>query len=88
MAQAATYAAGIEEILSHHTLPNGTKFSLENIGNMSTEDLLAANFTQDEIDQIREWRSQLLQANESLLEMRKTITDKLISAFEDLNEKV
>lgn len=88
MAQAATYAAGIEEILSHHALPDGTKFSLENIGNMSTEDLLAANFTQDEIDQIQEWRSSLLQANESLLEMRKTITDKLISAFEDLNEKV
>ena len=88
MAQAATYAAGIEEILSHHTLPDGTKFSLENIGNMSTEDLLAANFTQDEINQIQEWRSSLLQANESLLEMRKTITDKLISAFEDLNEKV
>ena len=88
MAQAATYASGIEEILSHHKLPDGTTLSLENIGNVSTEDLLAANFTQDEIDKIREWRSSLLQANESLLEMRKTITDKLISAFEDLNEKV
>ena len=82
MKKVTTYTTGLEDILSRHG------FSLSDLNNLSVEDLNAAGFTQSEIDQIKEWRSELLKANQDLLEMRKTITDKLISTFEDLNEKV
>ena len=77
-----TYTDGLGEILSRHG------FSLTDLNNLSVEDLQNAGFTQDEIDQIKEWRSELLTANKDLLEMRKTIVEKVISALNDLNEKV
>lgn len=82
MKKVNTYTEGLEAILAQHG------FSLADLNNLTEEDLRNANFTQSEIDQIRDWRSELLQANQDLLEMRKTIVDKLISAFDDLNEKV
>lgn len=77
-----TYTDGLGEILSRHG------FSLTDLNNLSVEDLQNAGFTQDEIDQIKEWRSELLTANKDLLEIRKTIVEKVISALNDLNEKV
>lgn len=82
MKKVNTYTTGLEDILSRHG------FSLSDLDNLSVEDLNAAGFTQSEIDQIKEWRSELLKANKDLLEMRKTIIDKVINAFDDLNEKV
>lgn len=82
MKKVNTYTEGLEAILAQHG------FSLADLNNLTEEDLRNANFTQSEIDQIKDWRSELLQANQDLLEMRKTIVDKLTSAFDDLNEKV
>ena len=82
MKKVNTYTTGLEDILSRHG------FSLADLNNLSIEDLQNAGFTQDEIDQIKEWRSELLTANKDLLEMRKTIVEKVISALNDLNEKV
>lgn len=82
MKKVNTYTTGLEDILSRHG------FSLSDLDNLSVEDLNAAGFTQSEIDQIKEWRSELLKANQDLLEMRKTIIDKVINAFDNLNEKV
>jgi hypothetical protein len=45
---------------------------------MSNEDLLNIGLTQDEVDQIRDYRSALLEENKTLMEIRTTITDKVI----------
>ena len=73
---------GLQEILAQNGL------TLEDIDNMSADELKGAGFTQDQIEQIQEWRSELLKANSALLEMRKTIIEKVINAFNDLNDKV
>ncbi len=88
MTQAAAYQAGIEDILSRHKLADGTQLTIDNIGSMSADELKAAGFTQDEIDQLKEWRSALLEANQTLLEMRTTIVDKVLSVLDDFNEKI
>ena len=76
------YQKGLEEIL------NNKGFSLEDLANLTDEDLIMADFTEAEIEQIREWRSEILNTNKELLGMREQIVDKILDAFDDLNERV
>ena len=86
--QASVYRKGINDILSHHTLDDGTQLSLENIGSMTTDQLLAAGFTDAEIQELQKYRSELLQLNQQLLEMRDTVADKVVDALEKMNEEI
>jgi hypothetical protein len=56
--------------------------------NLTDGDLAAANFTEKEIQQIREWSNALLDTNKELLKMRDTVIDKVIDAFNAVNEKI
>lgn len=76
------YQKGIEEILGHHGL------SLTDLDNKSPEDLMKAGLTADEISQIRDWRSAIVETNTELLGMRETIVDKVVDSFTELNDKV
>lgn len=76
------YQAGLEEILGRKG------FSLDDLDSLTDLDLASANFTQAEIDQIREWKSELMDANKELLKMREEVIDKVIDGFDKLNEKV
>ena len=76
------YQAGLEEILGRKG------FSLDDLDNLTDLDLASANFTQAEIDQIREWKSELMDANKELLKMREEVINKVIDGFDKLNEKV
>lgn len=82
MKKVNTITAGLQEILAQNGI------SIEDLDNMSAEDLEAAGFTQAQIDQIREWRSELLKANQDLLKMRDTIVNKVIDSFNELNDKI
>lgn len=76
------YQAGLEEILGRKG------FSLDDLDSLTDLDLAQANFTQAEIDQIREWKSELMDANKELLKMREEVINKVIDGFDKLNEKV
>ena len=76
------YQAGLEEILGRKG------FSLDDLDSLTDLDLAQANFTQAEIDQIREWKSALMDANKELLKMREEVINKVIDGFDKLNEKV
>ena len=82
MKKVNTITTGLQEILAQNGI------SIEDLDNMSAEDLEAAGFTQAQIDQIREWRSELLKANQDLLKMRDTIVNKVIDSFNELNDKI
>lgn len=86
--QASVYRKGINDILSHHTLADGTQLSLENIGSMTTDQLLAAGFTDAEIQELQKYRSELLQLNQQLLEMHDTVTNKVIDSLQKMDEEV
>lgn len=81
------YSEGLMELLSNHGIN-----SLEELDNLSVDDLKAKEFTEDEIDQIREWKSSILEANQELLEMRNTIQEKVLDSFnqfsDDLQEQM
>ena len=71
------------ELLSNHGIN-----SIEELDKLTVDDLKAKNFTEDEIDQIREWRSSILEANQELLEMRATIQEKVLDSFNQFSEDI
>ena len=75
------YSEGLMELLSNHGIN-----SLEELDNLSVDDLKAKEFTEDEIDQIREWKSSILEANQELLEMRDTIQEKVLDSFNQFSD--
>lgn len=78
-----TYSDGLLELLNNHGIN-----SIEELDKLTVDDLKAKNFTEDEIDQIREWRSSILEANQELLEMRATIQEKVLDSFNQFSEDV
>lgn len=78
-----TYSDGLLELLNNHGIN-----SIEEFDKLTVDDLKAKNFTEDEIDQIREWRSSILEANQELLEMRATIQEKVLDSFNQFSEDI
>ena len=78
-----TYSDGLMELLSNHGIN-----SIEELDKLTVDDLKAKNFTEDEIDQVREWRSSILEANQELLEMRATIQEKVLDSFNQFSEDI
>lgn len=78
-----TYQKGLMELLSNH----GIK-SIEELEGMSEADLKAKGFTAKEIEQLRDWRSELLSSNQELLEMRNTIQEKVLDSFNQFSEDI
>lgn len=78
-----TYQKGLMELLSNH----GIK-SIEELEEMSEADLKAKGFTAKEIEQLKDWRSELLSSNQELLEMRNTIQEKVLDSFNQFSEDI
>ena len=64
------------------------KNSIEELNGLSDSQIEALGFNKDEIDALKDYRSQLYESNQALLEMRRTITDKVSDTFDTFNEKV
>lgn len=75
--------AAISEILGRHGVN-----SIEELNGLSDSQIEALGFNKDEIDALNDYRSQLYESNQALLEMRRTITDKILDTFDTFNEKV
>lgn len=75
--------AAISEILGRHGVN-----SIEELNGLSDSQIEALGFNKDEIEALKDYRSQLYESNQALLEMRRTITDKVLDTFDTFNEKV
>lgn len=83
-----TYKSGIMEIFGNHGLTEddmnkwlaGDASMQEKIGNMS--------FTEDEVASLREYTQGLMETNEAAIELRQSVHDKMLSTFEEWNEKI
>ena len=78
-----TYQKGLIELLNNHGID-----SIEELEGMSEADLKAKGFTAKEIEQLRDWRSELLSSNQELLEMRNTIQEKVLDSFNQFSEDI
>lgn len=78
-----TYQKGLMELLNNHGID-----SIEELEGMSEADLKAKGFTAKEIEQLRDWRSELLSSNQELLEMRNTIQEKVLDSFNQFSEDI
>ena len=45
-------------------------------------------FTTDEVDNLRDYHNSLIETNESLIELRETMHDKVLESFESFNEEM
>lgn len=75
--------AAISEILGRHGIN-----SIEELNGLSDSQIEALGFNKNEIEELKKYRSQLYESNQALLEMRRTITDKVLDTFDFFNEKV
>lgn len=73
----------INEILGRHGID-----SIEQLNGLTDSQIEALGFNKDEIDALKDYRSKLYESNQALLEMRRTITDRVIDTFDTFNEKV
>lgn len=78
-----TYQKGLMKLLNNHGID-----SIEELEGMSEADLKAKGFTTKEIEQLRDWRSELLSSNQELLEMRNTIQEKVLDSFNQFSEDI
>lgn len=78
-----TYQKGLMKLLNNHGID-----SIEKLEGMSEADLKAKGFTTKEIEQLRDWRSELLSSNQELLEMRNTIQEKVLDSFNQFSEDI
>ena len=76
------YENGLDDLLRHHGV------TLEELQNMDYVQLIDKGFTDEEIQQMRDWVEQVLDANKQLLEMRTNVIDKVIDGLDALNDKV
>lgn len=78
-----TYQKGLMKLLNNHGID-----SIEELEGMPEADLKAKGFTTKEIEQLRDWRSELLSSNQELLEMRNTIQEKVLDSFNQFSEDI
>ena len=82
---AQTYRDGIDSILQLAGL------SYDDISGLNSEALAAklagTNLTDDQIQKLRDYSSKLLDINSEMLEMRDTLKDELVAAFEEMNRE-
>lgn len=81
LAKTKIYSEGLAEILKNHGVE-----SIDDLASMSEQQLKDLNFTEDEIDQIREYKSAILEANQELLEMRDNVLEKVMDSFDKFSE--
>lgn len=81
LAKTKIYSEGLAEILKNHGVE-----SIDDLANMSEQQLKDLNFTEDEIDTIREYKSAILEANQELLEMRDNVLEKVMDSFDKFSE--
>ena len=81
--QGETAQAAIMEILGRHGIE-----SIEQLNGLSDQQIEALGFNKDEIEELKNLRSTLYEANQALLEMRRNITDQVLDTFDTFNEKV
>ena len=80
------YTEGITELLATKGL---TLADLNNLDDSGIRRLIEeGDFTQEQVDSIREWRDGLLEANQAMMELRTNIAERVLDTFDQLNEKV
>lgn len=84
------YRQGIDEIMRRRMDINddGKLMDAFYNGTITAADLVGLGFTQDDIDKIREYRDGLIDAMETLNEMRTNALDKLVDSFDSFNEQL
>jgi len=88
MTKNQVYEQGVKDIFANHGLTNedfnkfkaGDEATLAKLGQME--------FTDDEVQTLRDYTSSLIDTNQSLIETRQAVHDKLLSAFEEMNEEL
>ena len=85
--QASIYSQGITDLLALHGLDNESIQAVLN-GSMSIDELDEYGFSDEDISQLREYMDGLMQCNEDLLELRNTVQEKVVEAFDEFNEEL
>lgn len=88
MKKIEAYQEGIRGIFENHVengdIDAGQMEAFLDGDESAIEALSKMSLTEEEVQTLREWRSALLQENETLMELRKEVRDKVIPAFEEL----
>lgn len=80
--QRAAAAQGLADILGAHGL------TTEQAASLTADQLSAMNFTEDEVDTIREYRDTVIEADEALADLADTINEYVTKALDEWMDKL
>ena len=87
MEKIEAYKSSLNEIFEKHGLGEQAVQDLLS-GKLTEEELKKLNLTEKEIEMIREAKNGLLEENQTLMELQKTIREKVTEAFEAFVEEI
>lgn len=80
--------SGIQKIFANHGLTDGD-FAKFKAGDQKILDKIGSmEFTDDEVQAMRDYRSEIISLNETLIDTRNTIHDKVRDAFAEFNDEL
>ena len=83
----ATYEQGINDIFANHGLGSNAVTQFLN-GTLTADDLANMEFTEAEVEKLREYRDGLLDETQNLIDYENTIREKVLTAWDDLVSKM
>lgn len=83
----ATYEQGINDIFANHGLGSNAVTQFLN-GTLTADDLANMEFTEAEVEKLREYRDGLLDETQNLIDYENAIREKVLTAWDDLVSKM
>lgn len=83
----ATYEQGINDIFANHGLGSNAITQFLN-GILTADDLANMDFTETEVEKLREYRDGLLDETQNLIDYENAIREKVLTAWDDLVSKM
>ena len=83
----ATYEKGINDLFANHGLGKNTVNQFLN-GTLTADDLANMDFTEAEVEKLREYRDGLLDETQKLIDYENAIREKVLTAWDDLVSKM
>jgi hypothetical protein len=70
------YSNNINTLLGKHGI------TADQAANMSNDELIAAGFTEAEVESLNEWSAELLSVNQELMETKKQVEESLMAEYD------
>jgi TP901 family phage tail tape measure protein len=88
MNKIATYKKGLSDIFSNHGISDETMEKFLAGDESAMKEISSKSFTEDEINAMKQYRDAIMEENQTLMGLRDTVHEKVLTAFQDLTSEM